>query len=134
MSLRSRHFLLNGLLCVPVPLLDAPGRHGRFRACGRDGRLPVGVLLLAGQGRLQHGLAHIHLYPTEEIQGPVPGQIRGSSNIPATGEHEVYGALQEEVHHQAGQEEAKGGQEGRGVLPPEVERQRPLHEAGADQA
>lgn len=129
-----RHLLLDGLLRLPVPLLDAAGRRGRLRPPGRVGRLPVGVLLLAGQGRLQHGLAHVHLHPAEEVQGAVPGQAGGGAHQPAAGEHEVHGALQTQVHRQTGQTKAEGGQEGRGVLPSAVERQRPLHQAGADQA
>lgn len=34
-------------------------------------------VLLAGPGSLQHGLAHVHLQPAEEVRKPLPWQAGG---------------------------------------------------------
>lgn len=49
----------------------------------------------------------------------------------ATREHEVHGALQTQADHPPGQKEAEG-EERRRILPPQIQRQRPLHQINSN--
>lgn len=66
---RAGSLLFQGLLRVFVSLLDTGGRWGGRGCSRRRRRVSVCRLLLAGQGGVQHGLAHVHVHPPEEIQG-----------------------------------------------------------------
>lgn len=38
-------------------------------------------VLLAGQAGLQHGLAHLHLLPAEEVRKSVPWKTEGTGRV-----------------------------------------------------
>ena len=56
--------------------------------------MPVrGRLLLAGEGLKQHGVAHLHLQPPEEIRGSLWGKTRGGEDAPTAREPQIHVSL-----------------------------------------